>query len=1347
MLLRRLFFSIFFLIFSALSQGSVTEKNNDSSCGNITFSRLELQHREHKGMGFNQGYTTASLYLFPNKETPVIPFFNGSFHLFNSLYIASNLGAGLRFTGESESVVYGINGYYDYRNYKSLTSHQASAGIEILSKWIDFRANAYIPFSGKSTSEESLFNSFSGNTVVLQQKSRYALKQIDTELSFALPGFFRQVKMEMGLGYYYLFQRKSLVSEVGPTSGARARLNAQPLKFFSIGVEYTYDKLFHSRFNGTVSFNIPLGPSKLKGSTVKTYPYEKSSCDTYYENMTIKTQDVIRNNIIPMYSKTHKISHTDSTGLVSNIIFVNNLGEPIPIGTGITPGGSGTAEDPFTTLAQAAAVAKPNDIIYVYFGDGTTSGYDTGFILQSGQILTSSGLDLDLNSTIIPALTPGQFAKLTNSSGNVILATNNDKTSTLQGFEIEGINSGHTVNILGSAINIKNNTIKASGNNSAINIADTKGISFVGNNTVSNEGGTTGAGLIQISKAEDLSRGSLLIENNTISAAGGHDGLRLEEVSRVLAIKNNKISSSSDEGNGIYISDSSKFSKTLELSDNIISSGFENGINIDWNNVSKHDLNILRNTITSSTLTTGFVCSSQSKDGVLNLTNCIIKNIDGIGVQIISEGQKGQLTTTLSQNTISSNDNAIDIGSNSSQASTNITIVNNDTILSKSGQAINVDVGQEEGTLNLNVLNNSNVQSQLSCIGFSKGLGDFETSNYTIVSNNFVCLSDSPILSISTQGSSSLSFSDNILVYTQKALSSSSAINLSTSSNTLLTSNFVVNGNSLINKNLSTFLSATSDNNARMIVNAFNNMTTDKQGGQITITQKSNQPSCVDITENFNPLIGSVSGINFTNSGSGTLQIISSTAPTKNGIATSNSLPLSNVTLSGSNIVIAPVGTDCPPFEAVFVDNSVTIPSGASRNGSFAYPYSNIKTAFAAIKSGDLLYIRPGNGSYTVSADSGAPAGSTILKILDQQQIVGSGTSITVAGTKVAPLDPGTQPHLVFEDNSYKFFGVDSSATQATLQGLKITYDTNTSNGGSTTLLAVQGPTDMTILENSFVLKYPNLSNISYGIHLENTSLNQKIENNSFEIITGLNTSGQTSEVMRMENFESGSFGEISIKNNTASFNNKGFVIGSSTSTASSRTYTLNLSENTITQTLSDDQRSSYDFATALDLDLIGDNLSMPTLNIEKNKITSASVLTFSGKDSLVTATIKDNSLLGSDITPKKGSSTSLFTLLNDDTKASVTFNNNEADSSKSKTTVNFTNNSKTNSICNTEFKGNFFKTYKMLKAGSKKDQKDIKDIIFFVPKGQFESDQKNSGQSDFSDLSGASFNNVVCPN
>jgi len=71
-------------------------QQKDPNCQPYPYSRVALKHREHKGVGWDKGYSTLSLFLAPRNNHVLIPFFDARFHAFNDGYIASNLGVGAR---------------------------------------------------------------------------------------------------------------------------------------------------------------------------------------------------------------------------------------------------------------------------------------------------------------------------------------------------------------------------------------------------------------------------------------------------------------------------------------------------------------------------------------------------------------------------------------------------------------------------------------------------------------------------------------------------------------------------------------------------------------------------------------------------------------------------------------------------------------------------------------------------------------------------------------------------------------------------------------------------------------------------------------------------------------------------------------------------------------------------------------------------------------------------------------------------------------------------------------------------------------------------------------------------
>ena len=85
--------------------------------------------------------------------------------------------------------------------------------------------------------------------------------------------------------------------------------------------------------------------------------------------------------------------------------FVNNT-SPAP--------GSGTFESPFPTLIQAQDASAPNDIIYVFTGDGTDKGMNAGIMLQKGQQLFGASINHTIKTTMGHVKIPAQVDGITN---------------------------------------------------------------------------------------------------------------------------------------------------------------------------------------------------------------------------------------------------------------------------------------------------------------------------------------------------------------------------------------------------------------------------------------------------------------------------------------------------------------------------------------------------------------------------------------------------------------------------------------------------------------------------------------------------------------------------------------------------------------------------------------------------------------------------------------------------------------------------------------------------------------------------------------------------------------------
>ena len=123
-------------------------------------------------------------------------------------------------------------------------------------------------------------------------------------------------------------------------------------------------------------------------------------------------------------------------------------------------GTNGQSHSPFTTLAAAQAASLAGDIIYVYNGDGTTTGHTAGITLKNNQQLIGEGVALVVNTVTLKAAgTKPQITNSTAASDAVTLADGNTvKGLTITGATRDGISSVVThAGFTGDTLTVQNN--------------------------------------------------------------------------------------------------------------------------------------------------------------------------------------------------------------------------------------------------------------------------------------------------------------------------------------------------------------------------------------------------------------------------------------------------------------------------------------------------------------------------------------------------------------------------------------------------------------------------------------------------------------------------------------------------------------------------------------------------------------------------------------------------------------------------------------------------------------------------------------------------------------------------
>ncbi|HWS90884.1 MAG TPA: Ig-like domain-containing protein [Pyrinomonadaceae bacterium] len=193
------------------------------------------------------------------------------------------------------------------------------------------------------------------------------------------------------------------------------------------------------------------------------------------------------------------------------------------------PGGDGTSATPFNTLAAADTAANASgDTIYVFRGDGTTTGYNTNVSLTSSQRLIGQGVALTVPFSVNGGSNPhtllaaGSQPLITNSTGNAV--TVSDAT----GVEIRGLSISSATN---NAIEVNS----TAANNAGVTIA---------NNSV------TGAGQQGVEVNAGGSGGTTVdVQNNTLAAVGNaFDAASTAGALTVVFSNNSGITSSTASG-------------------------------------------------------------------------------------------------------------------------------------------------------------------------------------------------------------------------------------------------------------------------------------------------------------------------------------------------------------------------------------------------------------------------------------------------------------------------------------------------------------------------------------------------------------------------------------------------------------------------------------------------------------------------------------------------------------------------------------------------------------------------------------------------------------------------------
>ena len=441
----------------------------DSEC-HSPYHRMHVgvRHTEARGVGYTDGYTTIEGFGIYDHNPYFMPFLDLRGHVFNSGKVAGNVGIGERTVIPCINHIFGLYLYYDVRqsNHRLHVVNQLSPGIELLGKRMEYRMNGYFPVGrDKSRAYSYEFNSFDGNNILLKYKQKFAMTGGDAEVGVHITQSTKYDLYAAAGPYFFSSKRAS-------SWGGKTRLLGRYKEYVSLEASYSFDHLFKSVVQGTVAFNYPFG-RKLRR--------KDRNCPQQNDLMLSRAAFAPYRFEIPVVKrKTRKTAAINpATGKPWQVWFVNN-----------TSSSAGTFKSPFPTLLQAQNASSPNDMIYVFPGDGTTTGMNMGIDLQDGQTFFGSGISHKIQTTKgqmkIPAFSK-TAPSITNTAGSVVTLGNGNEVSGMNIF-VQTINAkgiDGTAGIIGAIID--SNSISSSVQSHGIRLFGSGNFS-VTNNQMSSSG-------------------------------------------------------------------------------------------------------------------------------------------------------------------------------------------------------------------------------------------------------------------------------------------------------------------------------------------------------------------------------------------------------------------------------------------------------------------------------------------------------------------------------------------------------------------------------------------------------------------------------------------------------------------------------------------------------------------------------------------------------------------------------------------------------------------------------------------------------------------------------------------
>ena len=370
-----------------------------------------------QNVGVDTGFTTLEWFMPLSGDLENEMFFGDArFLIRDDATVGANVGVGYRWFMPEWNRILGANFYYDYRQTEENDFNQGGIGVESLGRWIDLRANVYMPAMQNRKPRASFFE---GHRLYII--SDYAMTGADYEVGVSLP-YWRGIQGRGFLGGYY-FEGPENVDAIG----WRARGEVTFGECVALDLSVQDDDLFGQTAMVGLSF-------RYLETLHPPFPQARKPMEQMFFRVADNPSVVHRlgdpvERMQNIAMTTALDLATDRDGNVLNFLHVS-AGNP----------GVGTIEDPYPTLTAALADPDAGDsIIYTPFG----GDYTEDITLVPGAQVLSNGpyqsVVTQLGRVQLPFSGASQnLSNLPTLTGNVVMADD----TLFSGFDVTGQISG-----------------------------------------------------------------------------------------------------------------------------------------------------------------------------------------------------------------------------------------------------------------------------------------------------------------------------------------------------------------------------------------------------------------------------------------------------------------------------------------------------------------------------------------------------------------------------------------------------------------------------------------------------------------------------------------------------------------------------------------------------------------------------------------------------------------------------------------------------------------------------------------------------------------------------------------